>query len=302
MRIAFFEKGTDAFLEVGVGAGIDAGTDGGLDVVGQMAVGEFDEKALGGFHGGGAVANEAMGEGVSFAHEVGFVDDAVDEAEGLGFSSRDETAGEQEVAAGFFAELGAEEGGDDGRHEADADFCESKLGLGDSEREIAKGGDAHAAGDGSTVDGSDAGFGQGIQSVEESGNALGVGVVVVGGGEMAGGNGHGMEVFDVETGAERGTGAGDDDDTAGLTGGERFEGLGEFFDELVIEGVPLLGAVKEDGVNAGVGVGMECGVVRHACSPEGTQNLRAFSHQRSKEIVEGGKVSESGEKRLAESD
>jgi hypothetical protein len=29
-------------------------------------------------------------------------------------------------------------------------------------------------------------------------------------------------------------------------------------------------------MNAGVGVGMECGVVRHACSPEGTENLRAF--------------------------
>jgi hypothetical protein len=31
-------------------------------------------------------------------------------------------------------------------------------------------------------------------------------------------------------------------------------------------------------MNAGVGVGMECGVVGHKCSPEGTENLRVFSH------------------------
>lgn len=61
MGLALFEEGTDAFVEVGIRAGIDAGANGGFDVVGQMVIGELAEEALGGFHRGGTVADEACG-------------------------------------------------------------------------------------------------------------------------------------------------------------------------------------------------------------------------------------------------
>src|ERR1700734_3043201 len=133
-----------------------------------MVVGEFAEEALGGFHGGRTVAHEADGKGAGFAQEVGLRDDAADEPESLGFRRGDEAAGEKKVAAGFFAELGTQESGNDGGHEADANFGKAEFRFGHGKGEVAEGGDAYAARDGRTVDSGDGGLGQRIQGVQQS--------------------------------------------------------------------------------------------------------------------------------------
>ena len=63
-----------------------------------------------------------------------------------GFGGADDAAGEQQIARALVADLAREKNGNDGGEEADFDFGVAEFRFGNGEGEIAKSGDATAAG------------------------------------------------------------------------------------------------------------------------------------------------------------
>jgi hypothetical protein len=70
-----------------------------------------------------------------------------------------------------------------------------------------------------------------------------------------------VEVFQIEARTERRAGARDDHDVARLAGGEVLQRMRQVLHQLMVERVPLFGAVEKDGMDAGFGVRLNRGVM-----------------------------------------
>src|ERR1700675_2424371 len=148
---ALFEECFDPFAEIVALADAGVFADGSFDLRIEFRACMVGEQALGVGKGERTVLRQLRGELAGPAEQLLWRHDFVDQAHLQGFGRVEDTAGQQEVASDLFTDLPQQKGGDDGRHESDADLGVTKFGIWYGEREVAEQRKSGAAGDGRSV-------------------------------------------------------------------------------------------------------------------------------------------------------
>src|SRR5262245_54346024 len=167
---AFFQEGSDAFLEVR--SATDAGVfeDGAFKVGVNASLFGGDEETLGAAEAAGADFDEIVGEFAGTRHQFIGLDNFADKAELLCFFRRNFAASEKEVAGALIADLPRQKDRNDCGKKSDAHFGVAETSLGHRESEIAKSGNTATAGQRETVHGSDHGAGKAPDAAKEFGH------------------------------------------------------------------------------------------------------------------------------------
>src|ERR1035441_3009810 len=145
--LALLQERRDSFAEIGGLANSGIFADGGFNLRIEFGARVIGEQALGTEKRLRTALRQLRGEFAGTVKQLFRRNDFIDQAHLQGFRRVKDTAGKQQVAGDFFADLAQQESRDDGGHESDPDLGVAKLGFRHGEREIAEHGETGATGD-----------------------------------------------------------------------------------------------------------------------------------------------------------
>src|SRR5208282_156632 len=262
---ALFQERRDPFAEIGAFADAGIFTDGGFNLRIEFGARVIGEQALGTEKREWTALLQLRGEFAGPVKQLFRRNDFIDQAHLQGFRRVKDTAGKQQVASDFFADLAQQESRDDGGHESDPDLGVAKLGFRHGKREIAEQGETGAAGDGRSVDRGNRRFGKFIERTEQGDHGSRVFEIL-----LKRTADQGLQGLEVQTGAEGLPCTGQDQDAGGGVS-HLLQSADEIVNQFVAEGVAPFGAVEGDGGNGGVEGELERFVVhgssQHSLNP-----------------------------------